>query len=91
MLDPNDKKNSAPAADVVVGQGPSDVAVLTIADVKARLPLPGTEIAVVYTFKIAWVRDASTSFGYLIISYSKSHKSPEKHSALRGFLGFYAI
>ena len=50
MSDPSDKKS--------LGQGPSDVAALTVADVKAQLPRPGSEIAAVYLFKIAWVRDA---------------------------------
>ena len=38
MTDPDDEKNSAPAADVVVNQGPSDVAALNVADVKTRHP-----------------------------------------------------
>ena len=45
------KKNS-------LGQDLSDVAALTLADVRAQLPRSGSEISVVYTSRIAWVRDA---------------------------------
>ena len=61
MADPNVEKDStdnAPDPDVVVGQETPDGAVLTVADIKAQCPRAGSEIAVVFKFKIAWVRDA---------------------------------
>ena len=62
MADPNVEKGStdknAPVPGVVVGEETSDVAVLTVADIKAECPRAGSEIAVAFKFKIAWVRDA---------------------------------
>ena len=61
MADPNVEKGStdnAPDPDVVVGQETLDGAVLTVADIMAECPRAGSEIAVVFKFKIAWVRDA---------------------------------
>ena len=61
MADPSVKKGStdnSPDPDVVVGQETPDGAVLTVADIKAECPRAGSEIAGVFKFKIAWVRDA---------------------------------
>ena len=42
----------------MVGQGTPVVAVFTVADIKAECPRAGTEIVVVFKFRIAGVRDA---------------------------------
>ena len=49
---------TAPDPGVVVGQESSDVAVLTVADIKAECARVGSEFAVVSIFTFAWVRDA---------------------------------
>ena len=56
MTDPNVEKDStgnAPDPGVVVGQETPDGAVLTVADIEAECPRAGSEIEVVFKFKIA--------------------------------------
>ena len=47
------KNSFVAAAESVGGQGSCGAAALTVEDVKAQLPLPGSKIAVVFKFKIS--------------------------------------